>query len=142
MFRLDQTGAYGRKYRAGRTAPVLFSSTDFSSQPFLLAAMAETLNQDVTNLTKWLRGAWRYLADPSLTSFDRCEIRNCMKDAEVALAAGLRRMADREKARRREPRKWCSAAGTWIFAFSNSIREMPNEPRSEPLAVSSPRTSV
>jgi len=66
--------------------------------------MAETLDQDVTNLTKWLRGAWRYLADPSLTSFDRREIRNCMKDAEVALAAGLRRIADREKAWREAER--------------------------------------
>ena len=55
--------------------------------------MADTLDQDVTALKDWLSGAWRYLADTSLTSFDRREIRNYMKDADIALRAGLNRMA-------------------------------------------------
>jgi hypothetical protein len=62
--------------------------------------MSEALDQDVAALTAWLRGAWRYLADPSFTPFDRREIRNCMKEAEVALSAGLKRIAHRETARR------------------------------------------
>jgi hypothetical protein len=61
-----------------------------------------------TDLNRVLRRAhqahglvgWRHLADPALTSFDRREIRNYMKEAELALAAGLKRLADREQARR------------------------------------------
>ena len=66
--------------------------------------MANTLDQDVEALRGWLRGAWLYLADPSLTSFDRREIRNYMKDAEFALGTGLKRIADRERARREAER--------------------------------------
>jgi hypothetical protein len=66
--------------------------------------MADTLNQDVESLRAWLRGAWLYLADRSLTSFDRREIRNYMKDAEIALGAGLRRIAERERMRREAER--------------------------------------
>jgi hypothetical protein len=66
--------------------------------------MAETLDQDVLALSGWIRGAWRYLADPSLTSFDRREIRNCMKDAQIALHAGLKRISERERARREAER--------------------------------------
>ena len=66
--------------------------------------MAETLDDDVLALTGWLRGAWRYLADPTLTSFERCEMRYYMKDAETALHAGLKRILGREKARREAER--------------------------------------
>jgi hypothetical protein len=62
--------------------------------------MAVTLDDDVSALSEWMRTAWRRLADPSLTSFDRRETRNCMNEAEIALRAGLKRMADREEARR------------------------------------------
>jgi len=66
--------------------------------------MAETLDRDVFVLSGWIRGAWRCLADPSLTSFDRREIRNYMKDAETALHAGLRQISQRERARREAER--------------------------------------
>jgi hypothetical protein len=62
--------------------------------------VATTLEQDVSSLKEWVRAAWRELADPSLTSFERREMRNYMKDAEVALTAGLTRIAEREKVRR------------------------------------------
>jgi len=62
--------------------------------------MAETLDEDVQALKEWFRGAWRRLADPSLTSFDRREIRNYMKEAEIALNAGLKRITSRERTRR------------------------------------------
>jgi hypothetical protein len=62
--------------------------------------LAATLDEDIRDLKQWMHGAWRHLADPALTSFDRREIRNYMKEAELALAAGLKRLADREQARR------------------------------------------
>ena len=66
--------------------------------------MADILDRDVEALGEWLRGAWLRLADPSLTPFDRREIRNYMKDAEIALSAGLKRITDRESARRNAER--------------------------------------
>lgn len=66
--------------------------------------MAETLEEDVLALSGWIRGAWRYLADPSLTSFDRREIRNYMKDAEIALHSGLKKISERARARREAER--------------------------------------
>ena len=62
--------------------------------------MAEILDRDVRALKEMVREAWRCLADPSLTSFDRREYRNHLTDAEIALRAGLKRMADRERAQR------------------------------------------
>lgn len=62
--------------------------------------MASTLDEDVRALKEGIRGAWRRLADPALTSFDRRETRNYMKEAELALSAGLKRIADREQPRR------------------------------------------
>ena len=52
-------------------------------------------------------GAWRWrqLADASLTPFDRREIRNYMKDTEIALGAGIKRMADKEIRREAETAK-------------------------------------
>src|SRR5579871_1548925 len=66
--------------------------------------MAQTLDEDVLALNGSIRGAWRSLADPSLTSYDRREIRNYMKDAEIALHAGLKQISDRERARREAER--------------------------------------
>ena len=62
--------------------------------------MQTFVNDDVCALSEWLRNAWRHLADPQLTSFDRRETRNAMKEVELALSAGFRRIADRERARR------------------------------------------
>lgn len=58
--------------------------------------VADPINQDVRALQVWLRSAWRQLADPSVTAFDRREVRNYMKEAEAALRAGLQRRADQE----------------------------------------------
>jgi hypothetical protein len=62
--------------------------------------IASALDEDVRDLKQRMSSAWRHLADPALTSFDRRETRNYMKEAELALAAGLKRMADRERATR------------------------------------------
>jgi hypothetical protein len=62
--------------------------------------MASTLDEDVRALKEEIRGAWRRLADPALTSFDRRQTRNWMKQAEQALSAGLKHIADRARSRR------------------------------------------
>jgi hypothetical protein len=62
--------------------------------------MQTSVNNDVCELSEWLRNAWRNLADPKLTSFDRRETRNAMKEVELALSAGFRRIADKDRARR------------------------------------------
>jgi hypothetical protein len=61
--------------------------------------MANTLDQDVHALKEWLRVAWRYLAVASLTSFERRELRNYMKDAGYALSSGLKQAAAQDRAR-------------------------------------------
>jgi hypothetical protein len=74
--------------------------------------MSENLNldHDVPALKEFLQGAWRFLADPSSTRFDRREIRNRMREADVALRMGLKSIASREKARRDTER--AKAAGS------------------------------
>jgi hypothetical protein len=58
------------------------------------------LDQDVQALKQWLRSAWRYLAEPSITRYERRELRNYMKEANTALRTGLQKVAAREKALR------------------------------------------
>jgi hypothetical protein len=62
--------------------------------------MSDNLDHDVRALKEWLQGAWRFLADPSSTRFDRREIRNHMREADVALRVGLKTIASRKRARR------------------------------------------
>jgi hypothetical protein len=62
--------------------------------------MASTLDEDVRALKEGIRAAWRRLADPAMTSYDRRETRNYMKEAELALSAGLKRIADGARSRR------------------------------------------
>jgi hypothetical protein len=73
---------------------------DTDLKPIGWCSIADTLDQDLRVLKEWLRGAWRYLADPSSTAFQRREIRNYMKDADVALRSGLKQLAARKRARR------------------------------------------
>ena len=63
--------------------------------------MADELDQDVQALKNWLRGAWRFLAsNPSLTPFERQELRNSMKQVESTLRAAVQQLAAKESARR------------------------------------------
>lgn len=98
-----QSQGLGRRRSARRPAPH-FSDADFQLWILAGALMAEILDRDVRALKQWVREAWRHLADPSLTSFDRREYRNYLTDAEIALRAGLKRIADRERARREAER--------------------------------------
>ena len=62
--------------------------------------MADALEQDVHALKNWLRGAWRFIAsNPSLTPFERRELRNSMKQVESTLRAGIAQLAVEQKAR-------------------------------------------
>jgi hypothetical protein len=59
--------------------------------------MSDTLDQDVQALKEWLSQAWRYVAQPSLTRFQRQEMRNQMRLADAKLRAGLEKIASRDK---------------------------------------------
>ena len=52
----------------------------------------EIYDRDIRALQEWLRGAWRQLGDPSLTTFARRELRNQMKQCSDDLKACLQRM--------------------------------------------------
>lgn len=62
-----------------------------------VAPMADTLDQDVQALKEWLRQAWCHLAQPSLTSFERQELRNRMRLVDAKLRAGLQKVAANDR---------------------------------------------
>ena len=43
------------------------------------------IQNHIATLQRWLAGAWRRLGDPALTLFDKRELRNQMKQADLAL---------------------------------------------------------
>lgn len=43
------------------------------------------IQHHIATLQSWLADAWRRLGDPSLTLFDKRELRNQMKQADAAL---------------------------------------------------------
>ncbi|HXI05397.1 MAG: hypothetical protein ACRC1G_21505 [Bradyrhizobium sp.] len=43
------------------------------------------IQQHIATLQRWLAGAWRRLGDPSLTIFEKRELRNQMRQADAAL---------------------------------------------------------
>ena len=61
--------------------------------------MGDVLEQDVQALKEWLTIAWRQLAQPYMTRFDRRELRNYMREAETALRTGFEKLAERERIR-------------------------------------------
>jgi hypothetical protein len=62
--------------------------------------VVDTLDQDVQALKEWLRKAWRYLAQPAHTRFDRQEMRQQMKLVEAKLHIGLQKAAAKNNAAR------------------------------------------
>jgi hypothetical protein len=62
--------------------------------------VADTLDQDVQALKEWLKKAWRYLAQPAHTRYDRQEMRQQMKLVEGKLRTGLQKVAARDGASR------------------------------------------
>ena len=68
----------------------------------------EILNSDIRDfdvraLQQWLRAAWEKLADPSLTTFSRRELRNQMKQCSADLRARLQMAAEQQPGSMQEP---------------------------------------
>jgi len=61
----------------------------------------EVLDRSINELKEWLNGAWRHLAKPSMTKFERRELRNEMKQCNVE----LRRCLDLVRAERANRRQ-------------------------------------
>jgi hypothetical protein len=56
---------------------------------------ADLLNRKIDELKQWQMVAWRRIADPLLTPFERREIRNRMKESDLALRHCLTMMSER-----------------------------------------------
>lgn len=65
----------------------------------------EVLDRSIFELKEWLNGAWRHLANPSLTKFERRELRNEMNRCNVE----LRRCLELVRAERADRRKRSAA---------------------------------
>jgi hypothetical protein len=55
----------------------------------------DTLSLKITELKEWQRLAWRRIADPLLTAFERREIRNHIKESDEELRRCLAIMSER-----------------------------------------------
>ena len=63
----------------------------------------EILDSDINAMQQWLRAAWRQLADPSLTTFSRRELRNQMKQCSADLRARLQMAAEQQSEPHQQP---------------------------------------
>jgi hypothetical protein len=61
----------------------------------------DVLSRDIDALKALQRDAWRELASPSLTMFDRREIRNRIRQSETELRNNLKMMSERLRYRQR-----------------------------------------
>lgn len=61
----------------------------------------DVLSSDIETLKALQREAWRELASPALTTFDRREIRNRIRQSEAELRASLKMMSERLRFRLR-----------------------------------------
>jgi len=59
-------------------------------------------DNDIRALQEWLRSAWQQLADPSLTTFTRRELRNQMKQCSADLRSQLQLVAERQAEQTRD----------------------------------------
>jgi len=62
---------------------------------------ADILSRNIHALKELQRVAWRNLADPALTTFERREIRNEIKQSDAELRSYLEMMSDRSRFRER-----------------------------------------
>jgi hypothetical protein len=65
--------------------------------------------ENISTLQRWLAGAWRRLSDPSLTAFDKRELRNQMKQADTALRKCLALATELKSARKADGKTNVSA---------------------------------
>ena len=62
---------------------------------------ADILTRNIHALKELQRAAWRNLADPALTIFERREIRNEIKQSDAELRSYLEMVSDRSRFRER-----------------------------------------
>ena len=60
----------------------------------------DVLTSKIRELQDWQTVAWRRIANPSITVYERREVRNHLKDAEAELHRCLDMMAERVRFRR------------------------------------------
>ena len=63
----------------------------------------DILSRKIKELTEWQRVAWRRVADPSVTDFERREIRNHIKESDEHLRYYLRVVSERHRLQSRNP---------------------------------------
>ncbi|MGQ0684258.1 hypothetical protein [Bradyrhizobium sp.] len=60
------------------------------------------IQNHIATLQRWLAAAWRRLGDPALTLFDKRELRNQMKQADLALRQCLALSVEIKSARKKD----------------------------------------
>jgi hypothetical protein len=60
-----------------------------------IMAEPDILNRKIVELKEWQRVAWRRVADPLVTEFERREIRNHIKESDEQLRYYLGMLSDR-----------------------------------------------
>ena len=63
----------------------------------------EILDSDIRAMQQWLRVAWQQLADPSMTTFSRRELRNQMKQCSADLRERLQMLAEQQAGPLQQP---------------------------------------
>jgi hypothetical protein len=63
----------------------------------------EILDSDIRAMQQWLRAAWQQLADPSMTTFSRRELRNQMKQCSADLRERLQMLAEQQAGPLQQP---------------------------------------
>jgi hypothetical protein len=63
----------------------------------------DILSRKVVELKEWQRVAWRRIADPSVTDFERREIRNHIKESDEQLRYYLGMVTERHRLQSRSP---------------------------------------
>jgi hypothetical protein len=56
---------------------------------------SDILSRKIRELQQWQRVAWRRIADPMLTAFERREVRNHLKESDGELRRCLAMMSER-----------------------------------------------
>jgi hypothetical protein len=77
----------------------------------------DVLSRDIDTLKELQRDAWRALASPSLTVFDRREIRNRIRQSEAELRNHLTMMSERLRFRPRPPEVVVDSLANLNFRF-------------------------
>jgi hypothetical protein len=77
------------------------SALHFAKSTLLSERMSEPeIQNQIATLQRWLAAAWRRLGDPALTPFDKRELRNQMKQADLALRQCLALASELKSAQR------------------------------------------